>query len=89
MKNNATIRIKKLDIGDKFRTSDGYLNRIVAITEDGDNRVVTYKYWSKYKKHWYYGAVAMDSLLYLICLMDDMPKTERIKFFEANGEKYL
>lgn len=89
MKNNTTIRIKKLGIGDKFRTSDGYLNHIVAVAEDGDNRVVTYKYWSKYKKRWGYAAIAMDSLLYLICIMNDVPKPDRIKFFEVNGEKYL
>lgn len=76
---------KKLDVGDTFYTFDGYKNHIIGFVDDGEEKVMVYKCWLKYKGYWGYYCKWMPSIIHEICLLYDIPKNKRKEFFEVNG----
>ena len=84
-RDNLKFKIKKLEKGDTFYTTDGYKNHIVEDEKD-DTKLVVYKCWLKYKGHWGYYCQRMSSLLYQICLLyeNTIPRKSRVKFYEMN-----
>lgn len=83
------FKMKKLELGDKFYTADGYLNHIINIFPYDCQFLVAYKFWSRYKNRWCFGIDKMSNLLFLISILNDLSKEDRVKYFKLNEIEYL
>jgi len=82
--------IHQLKIGDKYKKLDKELHHIVNLFEDPDTNemIITTKWYSKYKQAWYYNTMPLWLELYNICLLYNLTKPERKKFYKLNGLTY-
>lgn len=83
------FKTKKLEIGDTFYTYDGDKNHIIGFIEDGENKLVAYKFWIKHKGYWGYRIQLLESLLYSICLLYDIPKGDKRKELYEINDAYM
>ena len=85
-RDNLSIKIKKLDVGDTFYTYDRYKNHIIGFLQDGDKKLIAYKCWLIYKNRWGYYLDRLDCKLYEICSLYNLSYEDSKKLFEANNE---
>lgn len=84
-RDNLSIKIKELEIGDTFYTYDQSKNHIIGFANDGDVKLVVYKCWLKHKGYWGYYCKEIEHILYEICGLYNLSEEKSKKLFETNN----